>query len=266
MKIIFSMLAAGLLLFSSCSEKINRTKTANHQLKVLTYNIHHANPPSTKDVIDIDAIVNVIKKENPDVVAMQELDKMVSRSGMIDEAKVIARKAGMNYHFFKTIDYSGGEYGIAIFSKLPIKNPKQITLPKAVATAETRALGYVEVQHPSGQKIIFACTHLGIEGETSRVMQVKAIQHELSTTDKPIILCGDLNSSKGSESINLLLQQFRNACTDNCGFTVPAVKPRRNIDFILTKNANWQVTDYHVVDESYASDHRPVAATFNIQP
>lgn len=266
MKITFSILAAGLLLFSSCSEKINRTKAASRQLKVLTYNIHHANPPSTKDVIDIDAVVNVIKKENPDVVAMQELDKMVKRSGMIDEAKMIARKAGMNYHFFKTIDYDGGEYGIAIFSKLPLKDAKQIILPKAVATAETRALGYVEVQHPSGQKIIFACTHLGIEGEASRVMQVKAIQNELSATDKPVILCGDLNSSKGSESIDLLLQQFRNSCTDNCGFTIPAVRPRRNIDFILTKNANWQVSDYHVVDETYASDHRPVAATFNIQP
>lgn len=264
MKVIFSFLAVCLLILSSCSKKTALVGSANNELKVLTYNIHHGNPPSIKDSIDLDAIVRVIKKENPDVIAMQELDRLVNRSGRIDEVKDIARKIGMNYHFFKTIDYDGGEYGIAIFSKLTINNPRQVILPKAREQSETRALGYVEIKHASGQKIIFACTHLCTESEASRTMQVKAIQEELSRIKHPIVLCGDLNSTQGSKSISLLQQEFRNSCTDNCGFTVPAVNPRRNIDFILTKNANWQVKDYHVVDESYASDHRPVAATFYI--
>ena len=259
-----------MLLFSACSIKQKNSTNKTQTLKVLTYNIHHANPPSKTDTeskvdfIDIDAIVEVIKKENPDLVAMQELDKFIPRSGKIDQAKIIAQKTGMNYHFFKAIDYDGGEYGVAIFSKLKIDNPKQIILPKAKEKSETRTLGYVEIKHPNGQKITFACTHLCVESEVSRVMQVKAIQEELSKITQPIILCGDLNSIQGSESITLLQQQFRNSCTDNCGFTVPVVNPRRNIDFILTKNADWQVKDYHVVDETYASDHRPVAATFSI--
>lgn len=264
MKCFFCMLIACLLFFSSCSEKLTRTGAGAKQLKVLTYNIHHGNPPSKKDVIDLDAIANVIKREDPDVVAMQELDKMVSRSGGIDEAKIIAEKVNMNYHFFKSIDYDGGEYGIAIFSKMKLKNPKQIILPKAKEQAETRTMGYVEIAIAGGQKLIFACTHLGVEGDESRLMQVEAIKNELGKTALPVILCGDLNCSVGSEPIKLLLQEFRNSCTENCGFTIPANKPYRNIDFIVSRNVAWPVSDYHVVDEEYASDHRPVAAVYNI--
>lgn len=264
MKIILYL--TGFFLLYSCSQKTSLTNAKNNELKVLTYNIHHANPPSKKEVIDIDAIVNVIHKESPDVIALQELDKYTMRSGQIDQAAIIAKKTGMYYHFFKAINYQGGEYGIAILSKLPIKNPKQILLPKVNEKAETRTLGYVELQHPNGQRIIFACTHLCVESEESRLLQVKAILDELSLIKIPIVLCGDLNAVQGSRSINLLQQQFTNSCTNNCGFTVPADIPRRNIDFILTKNTNWVVKNYYVVDEDYASDHRPVTAIFSLTP
>lgn len=270
MKIVYSIMATIMLLFSACSIKGTNATKKIHDLKVLTYNIHHANPPSKADpflkvdTIDIDAIVNVIKRENPDVVALQEIDKFVPRSGKIDEAKIIAEKAGMNYHFFKSIDYKGGEYGIVILSKYKLRNIKQIILPKIDPNAETRSMGYAEIT-VYGEKITFACTHLDITGEPTRFLQAKVIVKEFENLSGPIVLCGDLNSTQGSESITLLQQYFKNSCTGNCGFTVPATKPRRNIDFILTRNVNWQVSNYQVVDESYASDHRPVSATFSIK-
>lgn len=266
MKFKLPVLALAILLISACAEKLHRSGSSAKNLKVLTYNIHHANPPSKKDLIDIDAIVRVIKKEDPDLIAMQELDKLTIRSGKMDQAKIIAEKTGMHYAFFKAIDYEGGEYGIAIFSKRPFKDPKQIILPKEKESEETRTLAYVEIDYPGRGKITFACTHLTVAGENSRVLQIKAICNELGKLSNPVIFCGDLNSVVGSPSISLLLEQFRNTCSDNCGFTVPVINPRRNIDFILTKNANWPVKDYHVVDETYASDHRPVAATFVMEP
>lgn len=261
MKRFFSFAAITLSLFSSCSKKIIQTDIQSNSLKILTYNIHHANPPSKPNIIDIDAIVNTIKKEDPDIVAMQEVDKMVNRSGNIDEAKIIAQKLGMKYHFFKSIDYDGGEYGLAILSKYDLEDAKQILLPKKAESSETRSIIYANIQ-VNHQKITVACTHLDVTSEESRVMQVKSIQNELKDITNPIILCGDFNSSKGNEAINVLLQYFKNSCDNNCGFTVPAVNPRRNIDFIVTRNMSWEIEDYHVVDETYASDHRPVTATF----
>ena len=50
-------------------------------LSILTYNIHHANPPSKPGLIDVDAIAAVIVKLRPDVVALQEVDVYTNRSG-----------------------------------------------------------------------------------------------------------------------------------------------------------------------------------------
>ncbi len=135
------------------AQKKPADKNTQRVLRIMSYNIHHANRPSKPDLIDIDAIVEAIKRENPDIIAVQEVDKKVDRSGNIDEAKTMAQKLGMNYHFFKSIDYGGGEYGVAIFSKLDIKKPKQIILPKLVENAETSTLGYVEIKHPVDRKL-----------------------------------------------------------------------------------------------------------------
>ncbi|RZK47377.1 MAG: endonuclease, partial [Pedobacter sp.] len=41
---------------------------------MLSYNIHHCNPPSAGTLIDVDTIAGVIRKLNPDLVALQEVD------------------------------------------------------------------------------------------------------------------------------------------------------------------------------------------------
>lgn len=269
MKIICSCYIAVLLLLASCSQKVTTVgktgSTASNadQLKVLTYNIHHANPPSKPGFIDLDAVAQVIKNENPDVVALQEVDKFTKRSGGVDEARIIAEKAGLNYQFFKAIDYDGGEYGLAILSKQPLANTKHIALPKAQEKAESRILAYADINLPGNRKITFACTHLDVQSDASRVMQVKTILNEFKKVKHPVIVCGDLNSVANTEAIRLLDGQFKRTCTENCPGTIPATRPKRTIDYIAVKNADWKVAEYRVVEETYASDHRPVLTIFN---
>jgi endonuclease/exonuclease/phosphatase family metal-dependent hydrolase len=263
-----------LLIMASCSEKIINTghKSAassyagDQELKVLCYNIHHANPPSKEKegLIDIDAIANVIKTENPDVVALQEIDKQTKRSGNIDEAKQLAERTGMNYHFFKAINHDGGEYGTMILSKLPFSDAKSVPLPKA-APGEDRIITYVTVKLPSGKKFILANTHLDAQrSNDTRTLQMKAILKEFATTKSPVVLCGDLNSLATSDAIHLLDEQFTRTCTQDCPGTIPQLHPVRTIDYIAFKNADWLVRSYRVIPETYASDHRPVAVTFKI--
>ncbi|MBC8125022.1 MAG: tetratricopeptide repeat protein [Candidatus Kapabacteria bacterium] len=90
-------------------------------IRVLCYNIHHANPPSRPDFIDMVAIANVIKQEQPDLVALQEVDAYTTRSGKaLHQAEELGRLTGMKVYFAKAIDYGGGEYGVAILSKFPM--------------------------------------------------------------------------------------------------------------------------------------------------
>jgi Metal-dependent hydrolase len=251
-----------LLIIFSCQRKsVSQGQAAGSSLRVLCYNIHHANPPSKTGFIDIDAIARVINEAKADVVALQEVDNNTVRSGNINEAKMIAEKTGMHYHFFKAIDHDGGQYGLAILSRFAIKEPGHIPLPQVIE-AEYRILSYVTIT-VNKQDILFANTHLdATRGHENRVVQMQAILQKFESEKKPVILCGDLNSVATSEPINLLDTQFKRTCINDCPGTVPANKPYRTIDFIATKNVSWPLLSYEVIPETYASDHRPIIAVF----
>lgn len=51
-------------------------------LRILTYNIFHGE--RTDGEIDMDLFAEIINQEKPDLVALQEVDKYVRRSGKID--------------------------------------------------------------------------------------------------------------------------------------------------------------------------------------
>jgi endonuclease/exonuclease/phosphatase family metal-dependent hydrolase len=249
----------------SCSPKTTHAYFSNGSLKVMTYNIHHANPPSKVGLIDLDAIAEVIKKENPDLVGLQEVDRFTKRSGNIDEAKILAEKTGMNFQFFKAIDHDGGDYGVAILSKYPIANGSQLALPQ-VAKGEPRVLSYAKIVLPNKASFIFANTHLdATRPDSNRVAQMKSILAELEKKKEPIILVGDLNCEYKAEPIALLDKQFKRSCTASCAHTIPQDFPKKTIDYIALKNADWNVSAYYVVPEVYASDHRPVITTYQFK-
>jgi endonuclease/exonuclease/phosphatase family metal-dependent hydrolase len=258
--------ASLLLILFSCQRKMNSQTDGRHpevkqELRILSYNIHHANPPSKAGFIDIDAIARVINNAKADLVALQEVDKNTARSGHIDEAKLIAEKTGLQYHFFKAIDYDGGDYGIAILSRFEIRDPVLLPLPQQIK-AENRVLSHVMVT-VNKQEIILANTHLdATKGQENRILQMQAILKSFEAEKRPVILCGDLNSVAGSAPINLLDQQFTRTCITDCPGTVPHGNPVRTIDYIATKNLLWPLLSYEVIPETYASDHRPVIAVF----
>ncbi len=269
MKISSSLWSFGIpilfaVLYIACNTQKNSSKADKTQeFHMLTYNIHHANPPSKPDTIDIDAICRVIKQSEADVVALQEVDVLTNRSGKIDEAKSIAAKLGMNYHFFKAINHDGGDYGLAILSKFPVQHPENIPLPQ-VEKAEGRTLALLQVK-VKNRWIYIANTHLDASrSDKNRVEQIKFILDKTSGLDLPVILCGDLNSTPTSETIRILDTQFKRTCTDNCEPTSPQGNPRRTIDYIATKNIPWTQKNIKVIAETYASDHRPVKVTFDV--
>ena len=257
-----------LIAFYGCTVKketaTSKTTDSSGQLKILCYNIHHANPPSKVGFIDIDAIARVINDSKADVVTLQEVDKNTVRSGKMDQAKVIAEKTGMNYHFFKAIDHDGGDYGLAILSRFPLKDIKSFPLPQKVL-AEKRILAQVTIKIVK-QDVIFANTHMdATRGHENRTAQMQFITDLYKNTTAPIIISGDFNSKDGSEAIKLLDQQFKRTCITNCPPTVPQINPRSTIDYIATKNIDWPMLKHEVIEEIYASDHRPISAIFKIK-
>ena len=231
-------------------------------LKIMSYNIHHANPPGKPEVIDLEAIIATIRQENPDLVALQEVDVRTKRSGQIDQAKLIAEALGMHYYFEKAIDFDGGEYGQAILSKKPFTNPQVHRLSSvAESKAEPRILVTIDITLDNNLSITFATTHLDAQrNPQNRHLQAKELADIAANNNLPMLIAGDLNMTTDQEAFAILGKVLRPTCTA-CGFTIPVINPNKTIDFILTRiQDSWKVVSHQVVQEHYASDHLPVTA------
>lgn len=231
-------------------------------LKVMTYNIHHGNPPSAGDKIDIPAIAKVINAEKPDLVALQEVDVNTIRSGKgINQASELARLTGMYYYFSKAIDFQGGDYGVAVLSRFPIVDSVRYDLPvlKEIG-GEPRTIAAITIQLPGNKRIIFASTHLDLH-EENRLAQSKLITDRFGKSKLPMVLAGDFNATPESKVISYLDQYFTRTCLPDCAPTIPVENPEDAIDFIMLRPAKlFKVTTTRVIDEKYASDHLPVVA------
>lgn len=238
-------------------------------LRVLCYNIHHANPPSKPGVIDLEAIASVIRRESPHVVALQEVDVRTDRSGStVHQAEALAVMTGMTAYFGKAIDYGGGEYGVAILSRLPMSGMKNMPLPSAEGTGgEPRTLATAIITLPGGKEILFASTHFDAQkGDTNRLLQARRVRELLEGETRPLVLAGDFNATPDTRIIAALDSTFTRTCVQGCGYTIPQVNPTKTIDFIFYRPAGrFRVVAHSVVQEPYASDHLPVRAELQLK-
>ncbi|WP_266202714.1 endonuclease/exonuclease/phosphatase family protein [Pontibacter kalidii] len=275
---ILGLIAGAAFLIVSCGKSSDTTDPAPvdkpvdgtekvESVKVMAYNIHHCNPPSKPNLIDLEAIVTAIRTEKPDLLALQEVDAYTERSGTVNQAQAIASKLQMSYFFAKAIDYKGGEYGVAILSKYPISETVVHRLPtKAGSGGEARVLATAKVTLPDGTFIRFGSTHLDAQSDpANRLLQVEKINEIAAAEALPLIIAGDFNATPGSKEINTLDERFKRTC-QACAPTIPATSPTKAIDFIAYKHPadKFSTLSHKVVNEQYASDHRPVVAVIGI--
>ncbi len=236
-------------------------------IRVMTYNIHHANPPSKTEVIDLEAIVHVIQQEDPDIIALQEVDANTERSGPGNQAEMIAELLGMNVFFGKAIDYDGGQYGVAVLSKFDLSEGKINRLPtKSGTNGEPRVLVTVKITTPKGNLLKIGSTHLDAQSQdANRILQIQEVVKIGQTQQLPFIIAGDFNAVPESEVVSVLDGYFKRTCR-LCGFTSSAQNPVRAIDYIAFKHPEnkFEIKNHRVINETYASDHFPIVSDINI--
>ena len=236
------------------------------RLRVLSYNIHHAEGVDRK--LDLERIAKVILSVNPDVVALQEVDKSVKRTGSIDQPAELARLTEMKVIFGANIELQGGHYGNAVLSRFPIARHKNHLLPN-IDNGEQRGVIEAELEIPQAdQTVLLLATHLDYRAdERERLASAKAINELIAShPEQPALLSGDLNATPESKTLQLFERMWTQANAKPM-FTVPVSEPTKQIDFILYRPANrWKVVDVKVLDEAVASDHRAIFAVLELQP
>ena len=240
-------------------------------LRVLCYNIHYGQ--GTDGKYDVERIAEVINKVKPDLVALQEVDVGVKRSGRVHQAQRLGELTKMSVRFGPTQHYQGGLFGNAILTRLPIldvviqplpyteSTPRQVTYPRGAIL--------VTVRGPNENQLRFISTHFQHNVAEDRVAEAKAINKLFVGPEKiPTILAGDMNAIPDSEPIQELEKHWTNAIDDAATPTAPSGKPTSRIDYIFYRPESMlRLTQTEVVSEAIASDHRPVLAVFElVQP
>lgn len=219
-------------------------------LKFLCWNIHHGRGADGE--IDLERIARVIGEQKPDLVALQEVDRSTGRSGGVDQAAVLAEKLGMTAVFGKAMDFSGGGYGLAVLSRLPVASHDVHRLP---GPGEPRVALEVVLKR-DGEDVSFVSVHLDHRESSTRVRQVEALLGALEGRAR-VVLCGDLNDVPASPALERFGADWTLMAKKGRPGTHPAGDPEVEIDHVLLRGLG-PAGPLRVLAEEAASDHRPV--------
>jgi endonuclease/exonuclease/phosphatase family metal-dependent hydrolase len=228
----------------------------------MSYNILHG--ATTNGSFDLDTIASVIIREDPDLVALQEVDFKTVRAKNYDLATELGLRSKMAPVFGKAMDYDGGEYGDAVLSKYSFASTKRYSLPYTEGN-EPRVAVLANIELPSGDTISFIGTHLDhLRDPKDKISQAKELFKLFSDHPHPNILAGDLNADPESEPMRILFQSWRPSDREYAP-TIPSNAPRKKIDYILlSKNHSWKIHDTYVICDEVASDHCVYVAIIEI--
>ncbi len=222
------------------------------ELRIMSYNVRNCVGMDGKR--DYDRVANVITRAQPDVVAVQELDKNTRRNGHKDALQELAKRTDMRGVFAKAIDFQGGEYGVGILSKEQPLRVKRIPLP---GREEARVLLVAEFKD-----YVFCSTHLSLRAEDS-MNSIAIITREAKNSKKPFFIAGDFNLEAQHPVMKRMMKDFT-PLNRAAQATYPADKPNKCIDFIFIYNSSaFQkplLKETTVMAEATASDHRPIYA------
>lgn len=234
-------------------------------LRVLTYNIRSGNG-------DLRRTAETIRRLAPDIAGLQEVDvNWADRSGFEDQARSLGQLLGMHVRFAPIYMLPGADsskparqFGVALLSRYPIVGWTNDTL----ARLSTQARDPVPAPAPglldatidvNGTVVRVFNTHLDYRSDPRvRRQQVAEMLAYIGDASGPTLVFGDMNAGPEAPELQPLLQQLRDTWQGMAepGFTYPADKPVKRIDYVLTSN-HFRVRSPSV-PVTEASDHRPV--------
>ncbi|MCU1655904.1 MAG: Endonuclease/exonuclease/phosphatase [Pseudonocardiales bacterium] len=226
-------------------------------MRLATFNILHGRSVADGRV-DVDRFAGAVRELNPDILALQEVDRDQPRSHLADFTSVAGDAMGAVAHRFVAaiagtpgatwIAATGDEqpgtasYGIALLSRYPVRTWQALRLPGIpfrfpmwlpgprkvlVVTEEPRAAVLAEVETPIGL-VNVVNTHLSFVPGWNR-RQLWRLRRDLAAFTGPLVLMGDLNLTPPRVAATTGYASLADAPT------FPSDNPRRQLDHILAR-------------------------------
>lgn len=250
-----------------------------HRMRFMTLNVAHGRKWATHQALlkkrtvekNLFAIASLLRREAPDIVALQEADGPSAWSGNFDHVATLARLGQFDHH------YRGRHHpfsetripmdtGTALLSRSGLKDPSserfgfswRDTKGFVVATIPAKAWGDRDIDVVS--------VHLEFLSPRLKRRQISAMVEVLQDRGRPLILLGDLNCCEelDPQGLEVLKRRLNLRPFEPRGGqpTFPSSRPVLRLDWILATPEIRFV--HHRVLPTPLSDHLAVVADLDL--
>lgn len=231
------------------------------KVSVASYNIHHGEGMDGQHLYN--RLASQLKHFDADVIALQEVDSMTTRSGKRYALGELADMTRYYDTYCPAMNYQGGKYGIGMLSRV---KPLSVTSYDLPGKDEPRKLMVAEFKD-----YVVACTHLSLD-EKERMESLPILIQAAQSTSKPFIIAGDWNDTPNSPFIKALSKYF-SIRSNTSQSTFPSNDPKECLDYIAIYKRNGEadyskhycyvneaavVTSRMIGNDKVASDHRSI--------
>ena len=229
--------------------------------------LHQLLQSGDKARVNLDAIVAVLERENPDLVALQEVDGPSIWSGKFDHVEYLAQEAGYSATVRGTHMKSPGlDYGTALMARQDLDDAVSVGFTGTLSIARK---GFVisRMQWPGrlDDSVDVVSIHLDPLRSKVRARQVKELIAVIEERGRPVIVMGDFNDDwyDDDAAVRLLgetlgLEPHEARC-EECH---THRRMKNFVDWILVSR-ELRIENFEILGDDI-SDHYAVAATLHL--
>ncbi len=236
---------------SRCEEVSGQTG----RVRVATFNIR-AGLSS-----DLETIAETLAALDADVIALQEVDVGVARTGRVDQARTLAERLGYDFVFAGAMKREGGDYGVALLSRLPIEAARRIPLVAGGAFEPRVAIDATVCA--GSERLRVVAVHVDFLPWAAAANARTLAEALDSEPGEPTVVAGDLNMGPGEEAPSIFT---RRGFVDVVGRfdEGPTFEGGQRLDYVLVDPSLASDAGPAMREESTASDHFPVIADLSL--
>jgi len=203
-------------------------------------------------------LVEVLRAAEPDVVALQEVNRGWVQGGGADMATWLAQRLRMRVTFAPAADR---QFGNAVLTRGDLSDAVALELPYG-AGPQGRSAASADVTLPAGTLRVTS-VHLQHRDENTptRLDQLRTLL--AAEQHRAAVVAGDLNAQPGRPEIDLVTGAGFLSAVDEVGdpaaLTIPSTGPEERIDWVFWRaDGPVAATEARVLTQARASDHLPI--------
>ena len=236
-------------------------------MRLLSWNIHKGIGGRDRRY-SLQRIIDCIDHEHPDLVCLQEVDRLVGRSDFDDQPRLLGQSLNLQSTFQANVPVSNGTYGNLILSRWAVGSTHRISLKRGIR--KSRGAQLIHVETPEGA-LHLVNTHLGLD-ERERHWQIDfLLDHELFQSSRvmPTFIAGDFNDWRNTLAEQSLanhgFQQVTSPPSEYRSF--PSWLPVGGLDkvFVRGEVTTERVKVVRTSLARVASDHLPIVVDFSLK-